>query len=490
MHTSQEWLALEPEQRQVELRSVLQEKNVDGLLDYLHLVNAGNYGVYASIGENYRYAVFGRDMINTAEDVLEKDRMLVERVILTLASLQGTKFDSVSEEEPGRIHHEYRSLEFHGQRIPESSERIMRELQANWGGQGTDRMIYYGSVDATPRFVRLVDKYVRLYGPLLLDFEVVGTDGETITVRDSVERAVEWTTHRIQQSEWGLVEYKRANPEGIANQVWKDSKEGYVHVDGTVANLDGGIASAEVQGYAYDAYKAALRLFPDSPEAPEWAAKAAGLQQRVIDGFWMEDQQFFAQALDRSASGQTRQIRTLTSNGALLLDSEILLDLPEVERKKYTDAVVRLLKSKEFLTDAGFRCRALQHKDVMPYTDYHGSYAVWPKETSDILRGLRLHGYTELATAVGNNVIDTIVQAGDFMELFYVTTEGRVVFDWQEAQEIFGKPGAKLCRPEEGQAWSIAAAIAIISHDAPVSRTAERAGVTATDNTAVPAQPL
>src|SRR5205823_12334056 len=59
-----------------------------------------------------------------------------------------------------------------------------------------------------------------------------------------------------------LLEYRARNPHGIENQVWKDSREFYVHESGEPANHKLPIASIEVQGLAYDALMHASRLLP------------------------------------------------------------------------------------------------------------------------------------------------------------------------------------------------------------------------------------
>ena len=57
--------------------------------DPLQLVAAPeNLGIFASIGQQYRFAVFGRDSIETAEDILDSHPELVREIILILCRLQ------------------------------------------------------------------------------------------------------------------------------------------------------------------------------------------------------------------------------------------------------------------------------------------------------------------------------------------------------------------------------------------------------------------
>ncbi|HJZ85509.1 MAG TPA: hypothetical protein VKN99_10080, partial [Polyangia bacterium] len=76
-----------------------------------------------------------------------------------LAELQGRRKNWRSEEEPGRIIHEFRSKD----------DPIAKQLK-EW----TFR--YYGSVDATPNWINLVAGYTRAHGDHILD-EHVGVSG-------------------------------------------------------------------------------------------------------------------------------------------------------------------------------------------------------------------------------------------------------------------------------------------------------------------------
>src|SRR5476651_1146319 len=66
-------------------------------------------GVYASSDRLFRGAVFGRDSLEVAEDLMYIKPRLVEKIILTMASLQGEDNNEANEEEPGKIIHEYRT---------------------------------------------------------------------------------------------------------------------------------------------------------------------------------------------------------------------------------------------------------------------------------------------------------------------------------------------------------------------------------------------
>ncbi|MBO0685671.1 MAG: hypothetical protein J2P45_21145, partial [Candidatus Dormibacteraeota bacterium] len=261
-------------------------------------------GLHASIGPLYRDAVFGRDSLEAAEDILHLRPDVVREVIVALARLQGTEDvpsgPRSNEEERGKIHHEHRSLYVGGRRISAGSERLLEQLSGLWGGSETE-LTYYGSADATPLFVRLVARYCRRYGEPLLDQELVRRDGAATTVGECVLAAVDWISRRMDDSTLGMVEFRRRNPNGIPFQVWKDSGTSYLHRDGRLADPDRPLAALEVQAYAYDALVGAAGLTDPRfrVQAGEWRERARALRARTLEWCWMAEDEYFAMGLDR-----------------------------------------------------------------------------------------------------------------------------------------------------------------------------------------------
>ena len=109
---------------------------------------------------------------------------------------------------------------------------------------------YYGSVDSTPLFVLLTGAYLQRTGDLT-------------TLRrlwPNVEAALRWMEEHGDRDGDGFVEYGRRNPDGLINQGWKDSYDAIFHADGELAR--GPIALAEVQAYAYGAWRSAAARKP------------------------------------------------------------------------------------------------------------------------------------------------------------------------------------------------------------------------------------
>jgi glycogen debranching enzyme len=433
--------------------------------DYIDLVKApADWGVFASTGQHFQYALFGRDAIETAEDLLATHRQLVHDIILALCKLQGTKTDAVSEEEPGKIHHEHRALHLDGFTIPDHSRQILHDLQNVWGGADTGAMTYYGAHDTTPLFVRLVNTFVQTYGTDILQARVTRKNGQIVTVRGCIHAALEWLVGKIAAHPLDLFAYRRLNPDGLVNQDWKDSYTSHLHTDGSLPNPDAGIASIEMQGLAYDALLAGGQLNAGTPdERARWAECARRLQQQTVSQLWQDDEQYFAQGLEIAVNSRPRLIATITSDPAALLDSQLIHDLPADQAAHFVQSIARMVFSPELLTSIGVRCRAVRHWDLLDFIDYHGPNTVWPKETFDIAKGLRRAGLHHLAKDLEHRLASGLQRAGEFYEFFYVSRDDTVWYDRDKALAHFKaeSAGRELPSPEPGQAWTIAAAIRI-----------------------------
>ena len=432
--------------------------------DFIDLVRTSEVeGVYGSGGPNFQYAIFGRDSIKVASDLLATHQQLAYDIIHELSRLQGVRVNPKSEEEPGKIHHEYRYAFFGGKRVLEPAETVLRNLQQKYGGYPGDVMIYYGSYDATPLFVRLVGQYVDKYGQAILKQTYLGRDGKLHNIEYSLTQAVKWVANKVQGSAWGLLEYKRTDPNKAANQSWKDSETGCLFADGSLPNFEGGLAGIELQGYAYDALLVGSKLMPQATLRRHCQTLAENILNQIVPRFWMADSGYFGQAIDRDSTGKTRIVNTLTSNPALLLDSNVLLDMPPKVATTFVNSIVKTIMGPDFLTTAGVRSRAWRHHAVPGFTDYHGSYTVWPKETHDIAKGLRRHGFTQQAEELENRLLKTVAAAGEFYEYFYVGENGAVWYDPKNALATLNPDSSKIDdsalnnHPEPCQAWTISA---------------------------------
>jgi glycogen debranching enzyme len=264
-----------------------------------------------------------------------------------------------------------------------------------------------------------------------------------------------------------LFEYKRLNPHGIYNQTWEDSDMAYLHLDGKVAHADGGLAAIELQGYAYDALLFAADTVAYSVhEAAAWRELAATIQSQTLKLLWMENDAYFAMGLDRNPdNGALRQIATLNLNPALLLETRLLVDLPEDQRQHYLESIVRMAFSDQFVTPAGLRLRAKKHAALLPFADYHGSDVTWPKQTFDVARGLRAHGLPHLAMFLEDCILHSVAEAGEFYEFFFVNGDNRPKYHYrvEHPDEPTGHEFGAANMPDPGQSWTMSAVMAIIT---------------------------
>jgi glycogen debranching enzyme len=433
-------------------------------LAFKTVISKSGLGVYASSDALYKGALFGRDSLEVAEDLLYVRPKLVEQILLVLASFQGQEFYPQRDEEPGKILHEYRTRIVEGREIAGATLEVFNKYSFRWGGNN-NTYLYFGSCDATPLFVRLLCLFCQAYGKDILLKEVNRRSGRRVSMLEVLDAALDWILRHLHYSQTGLVEYKRAKPTGLLNHVWKDSDEFYVHSDGQMANHESSIASVEVQALAYDALIYAAELLPS--RAADFEIAAQKLQRRTIDLMWDDKTNYFAVGVDFSNEGILRPISTECANPANMLDSVFFDKLLASSQQEYVSAIVRKIMSDDFLTDAGIRSRSLAESDLVPFWDYHGSFVSWPKETYDIAKGLRKQGFPLLAKELENRLLNLVRAMRVYPEFVYIDRRGRVL---GVSRSIHGHGEILLVegpnQPERIQAWTVSAILAITSKPA------------------------
>jgi len=394
-------------------------------------------------------AVFGRDSLRVAIDLIGSYPELAKSTIVTLASLQGTGYDPDSEEEPGRIVHEARD--------PHDPQAMRLTHERGW------HWPYYGSVDATPEFIRTLTAYTKQSDEnhAFLTQTYLDKNGQEHSVTHALTMALEWISKRLLQNKEGLLEFKSTLPLGIENHVWKDSWDAYHHEDGELANHEKGIASLEVQVTTYDALIDAAELFEGVLENPTRAealrAQAHSLREAILRHFWTEDKGgYFVLGTDRDANDELRQLKIRTSNMGHVLNSRLLEgDDPEIIRRR--EATVQHILSPELLCKAGIRTLASDEVRFRPGAYHNGS--VWLWDTHHIAKGLRRQGYSEAANDLDERILEVVNTLNLFPE--YVRGEQdtiamnqRTVVLWDttyQRENIVEQP------PQEVQAWTVAA---------------------------------
>jgi len=401
-------------------------------------------------------AVFGRDSLRVAIDLVHHYPKLAQATILALAKVQGTTHNTHREEEPGRIIHEAR----------DPHDPIAQELSARLGWQWP----YYGSVDSTPEFIRTLSAYCQLkkdnHQFLLQDY--VDKDGQPRVVADARIAAVNLMTRRMDGNTEGLLEHKAAFPTSIENQVWKDSWDSYHHSDGTMANHTAGVASIEVQTVAHEALLDAADLYEQTlhktAEAKELRERAKRLSSVVLRQFWTDDKGgYFVLGTDRDESGRLRQLKVRTSNMGHVLNSRLIEGSDEEHRYK-REAIMRQLQSPEMLCISGIRTLASDEYRFREGAYHNGSVWIW--DTHHIAKGARRHvddpRFGAFADELDQRILNVVNEIGGFPE--YVRGGESIEINTHVIDVKDETAGGRVNRveqpPQEVQAWTVAAILA------------------------------
>ena len=346
-----------------------------GLRDLRALYTKMDGNGIVAAGIPWFVAPFGRDTLITSHQLLMVNPHPARESLRILASLQGTQIDDWRDEEPGKILHEIRKGELaRSGYLPHTP--------------------YYGSVDSTPWFLILLAQYFRWTGDVEFVQEML----------PAVEAALTWINEYGDLDGDGFVEYRSRSKRGLRNHGWKDSWDSVVHADGRLAEPP--IALVEVQGYVYMAKQRTADVFAsigDRERAVRLREEATLLRKRFNDAFWMEDEQYFAGALD----GDKRHVRTVMSNPGHALYCDI------VDRDKAEHVAKRLFQPDMF-SGWGIRTMSKSATAYNPMSYHNGS--VWPHDNALIAAGLKRYGYVTTTNRVATAMFDAAIHS-DYMRL-------------------------------------------------------------------------
>ncbi|MET7901953.1 glycogen debranching N-terminal domain-containing protein [Streptomyces sp. NPDC005355] len=355
--------------------------------------------------------LFGRDSLLTSHFALPYRPELAADTLAALAATQGTRYDADRGEQPGRIVHEIR----HGE--------LAHFRQVPYGR-------YYGSVDATPLFLVLLDSYTQ------------ATSDSSLAARleAHARAAIAWMFRDGGLEHDGYLRYT-PDPNGLVNQNWKDSAGAICFHNGTQA--EGPIAVAEAQGYAYDALVRTARLSREVWNDPGWAgeldAAASALRTRFLRDFWMPEPDFPALALD----GQGRQVDSLASDAGHLLWSGIL-------DRSHAQRVGRRLLQPDFFSGWAIRTLAAGQPGYHPLSYHRGT--CWPHDNAIILLGLARCDLAPEARTLALSLLEAAAHHDNRLP--------EVLAGYGRAEHPKPLPYPHSCTP---QAWAAATPLAILT---------------------------
>ena len=328
------------------------------------------------------HALFGRDSAIVSLELLPARPDVARATLRALASLQGSVEDPETDEEPGKIVHEW---------WPRAPERLRR---AGWPLRNGE-LRYYGSADSTSWFLVLLAS--------------LGDSSLAAELEAAWRAAGRWLESALRRG-GGLVRHgPRLAPGGLTQQGWRDAEDpadpafhgaGILSTGGEVPIPP--LADADTQAVTVVALRALAALSGER----RWAEEATRLTAAIEEAF---DPETLAIAADgEKVAGAGSQLGWLLWADAL-------------PRRAREGAAERLTRP-DVLTPWGLHTLSSKHPLYAPDAYHRG--AVWPFDSWLGWGGLRATGLRDAAEELRRGVLDAIEAIGQAPELFAVGPAG------------------------------------------------------------------
>jgi len=328
------------------------------------------------------HALFGRDSLITALQVLPAAPQVARATLRALAALQAVADDPDLDAQPGKILHEHR---------PVAEPRF---TAMGWPVRD-GALLYYGTADATSWFLVVLER--------------LGDDGLIRELDGAWRAAGAWLAGALDAG-GGLVRHGPRAPGtgGLAQQGWRDAiapveehpeGAGIVRADGSAPEPP--LADADSQAVAVAALDALAALDP----AGDWAARAAALRARLS-------------AWGAEVMGEEGDGTPVPGAGSQL---GWLLWAGALDTGAAAAAVERLTRP-DVLTAHGLRTLSAEHPAFRPHAYHRGG--VWPFDCWLGWGGLRAAGAEEAAGRVRAGVLAALDSLGLAPELYAVGEDG------------------------------------------------------------------
>lgn len=299
-------------------------------------------------------ALFGRDTLTTGWQAGMLGPEIMTGTLDVLARVQGTRVDDWRDEQPGKMLHE-------------AHTGPLSMLGYNPRGRS------YGSITTSGLYAFIVA-------------ELWHWTGDKQLVRPFIEpalRGLQWLERHGDLDGDGFYEYLSRSPMGPTHQAWKDSPDAIVYEDGAL--VEPPIATSEEQAFVYVAklhLSETLWFLGERELSRKLYREASELKKRFNEAFWMEDEGFYALALD----ARKRPVRSIASNAGHCIAAAIA-DASLVER------TVDRLFAPDLFSGWGIRTLSSDHPRYNPYSYHLGS--IWPVEHGTFALGFWRYGLHE-----------------------------------------------------------------------------------------------
>lgn len=326
------------------------------------------------------HALFGRDSLISSLQVMPAQPDVARATLRVLAALQGQRDDPETDEEPGKIVHEYRP---HADRRFEGMGWPVRDGELR----------YYGSADGTSWF--------------LVVLAALGDTALADELSAAWRAAAGWVERALGRG-GGLVRYgPRHARGGLVQQGWRDTTDPRAAYGGGILDPGGRapeapLADADTQAVTVAALRAAARLSGDL----RWESLAARTVDLIAGAFTPDTM---------AVTGSDDRVAGAGSQLGWLLWADAL---PPSARPAYAERLCR----PDVLTDFGLRTLSSEHPQFAADAYHRG--AVWPFDSWLGWGGLRAAGRAAEAESVRLGVLAAVDRLGDAPELYAVTPRG------------------------------------------------------------------
>ena len=237
----------------------------------------------------------------------------------------------------------------------------------------------------------------------------------------------------------GFYRYQSHSEQGVKNQGWRDSNDAIVYPDGS--QVDAPLGTCEMQGFVYAAkaqFSEILWRLGNRDIARRLLREAEELKKRFNEKFWMEEEGFFALAIDDKGE----LVRSIASDPGQCLLGGIV---DEDKRK----SVASRLMSADLFSGWGVRTLSAKHPAYNPFAYHRGT--VWPITAANFVLAFGRYGFH-----------------AEMHELAKGLFEAAALFEYGRLPEVFGGHQRTSGTPFPGlytranwpQAWSASAPLA------------------------------